>query len=86
VPDCGELFREGRLVHNGLTLAIVGPAECGQGHRCFNRLVGARGVRFVTATPGTTAVTLVTEPAFSLGGIPVELVDTAGLAREEPRK
>jgi tRNA modification GTPase len=68
-------FREGRLVHNGLTMAIVGRPNSGKSS-LFNRLV-ERERAIVTATPGTTR-DLVTE-RISLGGIPVELVDTAGL-------
>ena len=68
-------FREGRLVHNGLTMAIVGRPNAGKSS-LFNRLV-ERDRAIVTATPGTTR-DLVTE-RISLGGIPVEMVDTAGL-------
>lgn len=68
-------FREGRLVHNGLTMAIVGRPNAGKSS-LFNRLV-ERERAIVTAAPGTTR-DLVTE-RISLGGIPVELVDTAGL-------
>jgi tRNA modification GTPase len=68
-------FREGRLVHNGLTMAIVGRPNTGKSS-LFNRLV-ERERAIVTAMPGTTR-DLVTE-RISLGGIPVELVDTAGL-------
>ncbi|HEX4581384.1 MAG TPA: tRNA uridine-5-carboxymethylaminomethyl(34) synthesis GTPase MnmE [Acidobacteriaceae bacterium] len=68
-------FREGRLVHNGLTLAIVGRPNAGKSS-LFNRLV-ERERAIVTAMPGTTR-DLVTE-RIALGGIPVELVDTAGL-------
>jgi tRNA modification GTPase len=73
-PIAGS-FREGRLVHNGLTMAIVGRPNAGKSS-LFNRLV-ERERAIVTATPGTTR-DLVTE-RISLGGIPVELVDTAGL-------
>jgi tRNA modification GTPase len=72
-------FREGRLVHNGLTMAIVGRPNAGKSS-LFNRLV-ERERAIVTATPGTTR-DLVTE-RISLGGIPVELVDTAGLREAE---
>ncbi len=68
-------FREGRLVHNGLTMAIVGRPNAGKSS-LFNRLVEHERA-IVTANPGTTR-DLVTE-RISLGGIPVELVDTAGL-------
>jgi len=74
-------FARGRLVHDGLTLAIVGRPNAGKSS-LFNRLV-ERERAIVTATPGTTR-DLVTE-RISLEGIPLELVDTAGLreGREE---
>ncbi|MGB9418280.1 MAG: tRNA uridine-5-carboxymethylaminomethyl(34) synthesis GTPase MnmE [Acidobacteriaceae bacterium] len=72
-------FREGRLVHNGLTMAIVGRPNAGKSS-LFNRLV-ERERAIVTATPGTTR-DLVME-RISLGGIPVEMVDTAGLRETE---
>lgn len=68
-------YGEGRLVHNGLTMAIIGRPNAGKSS-LFNRLV-ERERAIVTATPGTTR-DLVTE-RISLGGIPLELVDTAGL-------
>lgn len=68
-------FARGRIVHDGLTLAIVGRPNAGKSS-LFNRLV-ERDRAIVTATPGTTR-DLVTE-RISLGGIPLELVDTAGL-------
>ena len=70
-----ESFARGRLVHAGLMLAIVGRPNAGKSS-LFNRMV-ERERAIVTATPGTTR-DLVTERV-SLGGIPVELVDTAGL-------
>jgi tRNA modification GTPase len=68
-------FARGRIVHDGLTLAIVGRPNVGKSS-LFNRLV-ERDRAIVTATPGTTRDT-VTE-RISLDGIPLELVDTAGL-------
>jgi tRNA modification GTPase len=68
-------FGRGRIVHDGLTLAIVGRPNAGKSS-LFNRLV-ERERAIVTATPGTTRDT-VTE-RISLDGIPLELVDTAGL-------
>jgi tRNA modification GTPase len=68
-------FARGRLVHDGLTLAIVGRPNAGKSS-LFNCLV-ERDRAIVTATPGTTRDT-VTE-RISLEGIPLELVDTAGL-------
>ncbi|WP_446745240.1 tRNA uridine-5-carboxymethylaminomethyl(34) synthesis GTPase MnmE [Silvibacterium acidisoli] len=68
-------FEHGRIVHSGLSLAIVGRPNVGKSS-LFNRLV-ERERAIVTATPGTTR-DLVTE-RMSLGGIPLELIDTAGL-------
>ncbi len=68
-------FGRGRIVHDGLSLAIVGRPNAGKSS-LFNRLV-ERERAIVTATPGTTRDT-VTE-RISLDGIPLELVDTAGL-------
>jgi tRNA modification GTPase len=65
----------GRIVRAGFALAIVGRPNVGKSS-LFNRLV-ERDRAIVTATPGTTR-DLVTERV-SLGGIPVELIDTAGL-------
>ena len=68
-------FAHGRIVHSGLTLAIVGRPNVGKSS-LFNCLV-ERERAIVTATPGTTR-DLVTE-SVSLGGIPIQLIDTAGL-------
>lgn len=74
-------FARGRVVHDGLTLAIVGRPNAGKSS-LFNRLV-ERDRAIVTAIPGTTR-DLVTE-RIAIDGIPIELVDTAGLreAHEE---
>src|SRR6202023_2733031 len=61
----------------GLTLAIVGRPNVGKSS-LFNRLV-ERERAIVTAQPGTTR-DLVSETV-AIGGIPVELVDTAGIRR-----
>jgi tRNA modification GTPase len=68
-------FNYGRLVHEGMTLAIVGRPNVGKSS-LFNRLV-ERERAIVTATPGTTR-DLVSETV-ALGGIPVRLMDTAGI-------
>jgi tRNA modification GTPase len=70
-----DSFARGRIVHAGWMLAIVGRPNAGKSS-LFNRIV-ERERAIVTASPGTTR-DLVTERV-SLGGIPVELVDTAGM-------
>lgn len=72
-----ESFAYGKIVHEGFTLAIVGRPNVGKSS-LFNRLV-ERERAIVTATPGTTR-DLVTETV-ALGGIPVKLIDTAGIRK-----
>jgi tRNA modification GTPase len=68
-------FAYGKIVHEGMTLAIVGRPNVGKSS-LFNRLVECERA-IVTATPGTTR-DLVTETV-ALGGIPLKLIDTAGI-------
>jgi len=79
--ELAATFTYGKIVHQGMTLAIVGRPNVGKSS-LFNRLV-ERERAIVTAQPGTTR-DLVSETV-AIGGIPVELVDTAGirLARDE---
>jgi tRNA modification GTPase len=75
LEDLERSFAYGRVVHDGFRLAIVGRPNAGKSS-LFNRLV-ERDRAIVTATPGTTR-DLVTERV-AMEGIPVELIDTAGL-------
>jgi tRNA modification GTPase len=75
LADLLASFSFGKVVHEGLTLAIVGRPNVGKSS-LFNRLV-ERERAIVTATPGTTR-DLVSETV-AIGGIPVRLVDTAGI-------
>ena len=75
LEQLGATFAYGKIVHEGLTLAIVGRPNVGKSS-LFNRLV-ERERAIVTATPGTTR-DLVSETV-AIAGIPVKLVDTAGI-------
>jgi len=75
LEDLERSFAYGRIVREGFRLAIVGRPNAGKSS-LFNRLV-ERDRAIVTATPGTTR-DLVTE-RISIEGVPVELIDTAGL-------
>jgi len=68
-------FAHGRLMREGMRLAIVGKPNAGKSS-LFNRLV-ERERAIVTATPGTTRDVIAERIA--LHGVPVELLDTAGL-------
>ena len=67
--------RRGRLIRDGLQVAIVGAPNVGKSS-LFNALAGADRA-IVTNVPGTTR-DLVTE-VVDIEGLPVTLVDTAGL-------
>ncbi|HEX8814614.1 MAG TPA: tRNA uridine-5-carboxymethylaminomethyl(34) synthesis GTPase MnmE [Terriglobales bacterium] len=75
LEELAASFAYGKIVHEGLTLAIVGRPNVGKSS-LFNRLV-ERDRAIVTATPGTTR-DLVSETV-AIGGIPVKLIDTAGI-------
>jgi tRNA modification GTPase len=77
LSELARSFAYGKLVHEGLTLAIVGRPNVGKSS-LFNQLV-ERERAIVTAMPGTTR-DLVSETV-AIGGIPVKLVDTAGIRK-----
>ena len=65
----------GKMIREGLTVAIVGRPNAGKSS-LFNRLAGAARA-IVTDVPGTTR-DLLTERV-DIGGVPFTIVDTAGL-------
>lgn len=72
-------YPQGRLLREGATVAIAGVANVGKSS-LLNRLLGEDRA-IVTEVPGTTRDYLSGE--ISLSGIPVRLVDTAGLREAE---
>jgi tRNA modification GTPase len=70
-----EGYAYGRMIREGLSLAIVGRPNVGKSS-LFNRLL-SQDRSIVTAVPGTTR-DLVSETA-NIGGIPLRFVDTAGI-------
>lgn len=71
--------RRGRVVREGAQIALSGATSVGKS-TLFNRLLG-RERAIVSPVPGTTRDTL--EETVDLDGIPVTLVDTAGVRESE---
>jgi tRNA modification GTPase len=75
-------YAQGHRLREGASLALVGRPNVGKSS-LFNRLL-ERERAIVTPLPGTTRDTV--EEAMAVGGIPLRLIDTAGLrlASESP--
>ena len=68
-------FTRGRLLRDGLKVALIGRPNVGKSS-LFNRLLGlSRAI--VTAIPGTTRDTI--SESVGLDGVPLVLIDTAGV-------
>ncbi len=70
-----ERGEQGRIVREGLTVAILGRPNVGKSTLLNALLAEERAI--VAATPGTTRDTV--EDVASIGGIPIRFIDTAGL-------
>ncbi|MFH1893299.1 MAG: tRNA uridine-5-carboxymethylaminomethyl(34) synthesis GTPase MnmE [Candidatus Zixiibacteriota bacterium] len=68
-------FETGRILKDGLVVPIVGPPNSGKSS-LFNYLLD-HDRAIVTSTPGTTRDTI--SEFVNIGGLPVELIDTAGI-------
>lgn len=75
IMELANSFRAGRLIRSGAKLALMGKPNVGKSS-LFNALLGTERA-IVTSLPGTTRDTLV--ESLSINGIPVRLIDTAGL-------
>lgn len=75
VDDLLARGESGRVVREGRTVAILGRPNVGKSTLLNALLADERSI--VAATPGTTRDTV--EEVASIGGIPVRLIDTAGL-------
>src|SRR5262249_29822285 len=72
-------YRVGKLISSGIKLALIGPPNVGKSS-LFNALLG-RERAIVTHLPGTTRDTL--NESFVINGVPVDLMDTAGIRETE---
>jgi tRNA modification GTPase len=78
VDDCEQLLRiarQGRLLHDGMTVVLAGPPNAGKSS-LLNAL-SQQNSAIVSPTPGTTRDVL--REQLVLDGMPLHILDTAGL-------
>jgi tRNA modification GTPase len=75
LAELATSWERGRLVREGVAIAIVGPPNAGKSS-LLNALLGADRA-LVAATPGTTRDTI--EESLALDGLVARAIDTAGL-------
>ncbi|MCS6873687.1 MAG: tRNA uridine-5-carboxymethylaminomethyl(34) synthesis GTPase MnmE [Pyrinomonadaceae bacterium] len=79
IERMSSTFKAGRLLREGLKIALVGRPNVGKSS-LFNALVGYERA-IVTEIAGTTRDSL--HESFSINGIPIRLSDTAGLRKTD---
>lgn len=72
-------FTSGRIIREGLKVALIGQPNVGKSSLLNTLLKTKRAI--VTDVPGTTRDTI--EEYYNLGGIPLLLIDTAGIRESE---
>jgi tRNA modification GTPase len=74
-----ESYRKGKIIHDGIRMAVIGRPNVGKSS-LFNRLL-EKNRSIVTEIPGTTRDTV--SESINIDGIPVDLLDTAGIHGSE---
>jgi tRNA modification GTPase len=74
-----DSYRKGRIIQDGIRMAVIGRPNVGKSS-LFNKLL-AQNRSIVTDIPGTTRDTI--SEYTSIKGIPVQLMDTAGIHSSE---